>query len=241
MTKSFWIAGKHAVIESIKNPKRKVIKVIGPSNSDLEELSKERKIIFEEISNSKVRKLLESESINHQNYLALIEELPKLSLKDLFEDSSISTLVLLDNITDTRNIGSIIRSCVCFGVDAIIVEKRVFKNSSVQMHKTASGAMEYINIIEVSNIQNALIEAKKNSFFIYGMDSNATLDISDMELSPKVAFVFGSEEKGLKNNIKNSCDYLIKIKNDNKITSLNVSNACSATLAISNHIKKRNK
>ena len=239
MTKNFWIAGKQAVIESIKNPKRKVIKVIGIKNSELEELSKQKRIDFEEISNSKIKKFLRSETINHQNYLALVEELPKLNLKNLFEDVSISCLVLLDGITDTRNIGSIIRSCVCFGVNTIIVEKRAFKNTSVQMYKTASGAMEYINIIEVSNIQNALMEAKKNSFFIYGMDSNASLDISDMELAKKIVFVFGSEEKGMKHSIKNSCDYLIKIKNDNKITSLNVSNACSATLAISNHLKKK--
>ena len=239
MTKNFWIAGKQAVIESIKNPKRKVIKVIGIKNSELEELSKQKRIDFEEISNSKIKKFLRSETINHQNYLALVEELSKLNLKNLFEDVSISCLVLLDGITDTRNIGSIIRSCVCFGVNTIIVEKRAFKNTSVQMYKTASGAMEYINIIEVSNIQNALMEAKKNSFFIYGMDSNASLDISDMELAKKIVFVFGSEEKGMKHSIKNSCDYLIKIKNDNKITSLNVSNACSATLAISNHLKKK--
>ena len=153
MTKNFWIAGKQAVIESIKNPKRKVIKVIGIKNSELEELSKQKRIDFEEISNSKIKKFLRSETINHQNYLALVEEFPKLNLKNLFEDVSISCLVLLDGITDTRNIGSIIRSCVCFGVNTIIVEKRAFKNTSVQMYKTASGAMEYINIIEVSNIQ----------------------------------------------------------------------------------------
>jgi 23S rRNA (guanosine2251-2'-O)-methyltransferase len=239
MTKSFWIAGKHAVIESIKNPKRKVIKVIGTKNSELEELSKEKRIDFEEISNSKVKKFLQSETINHQNYLALVGEFPKLDLKEVLKNKSLHSLVLLDNITDTRNIGSIIRSCVCFGVDAVIVEKRSFKSTSVQMHKTASGALEYMTIVEVSNLQNAILEAKKNSFFIYGMDSNATLDISDIALSEKIAFVFGSEEKGLKHMIKNNCDYLIKIKNDNKINSLNVSNACSATLAISNHIKKK--
>ena len=86
MTKNFWIAGKQAVIESIKNPKRKVIKVIGTKNSELEELSKEKRIDFEEISNSKVKKFLQSETINHQNYLALVGELPKLDLKEVLKN-----------------------------------------------------------------------------------------------------------------------------------------------------------
>lgn len=239
MAKNFWIAGKHAVIESIKNPKRKVLKILGLKNSDLSKLAKINNISFEEISTSKVKLYLKSETINHQNYLALIEETNKIELKDFLKDDSITNLVLLDNITDTRNIGSIIRSCVCFGVNGIIVDKRIFKNNSVQMYKTASGAIEYINIIEVSNIQNAIMEIKKNSFFVYGMDSNATMDISEIEFTKKIAFIFGSEEKGLGYTVKSKCDYLIKIKNDNKINSLNVSNACSATLAISNYIKKK--
>ena len=239
MAKNFWIAGKHAVIESIKNPKRKVLKILGIKNSDLSELAKINNINFEEISSSKVKAYLKSETINHQNYVALIEETTKIELKDFLKDDSVTNLVILDNITDTRNIGSIIRSCVCFGVNGIIVDKRIFKNNSVQMYKTASGATEYINIIEVSNIQNAIIEIKKNSFFVYGMDSNATMDISEIEFAKKIAFVFGSEEKGLRYTVKSSCDYLIKIKNDNKINSLNVSNACSATLAISNYVKKK--
>lgn len=239
MKKNFWIAGKQAVLESIKNPNRNVLKVIGSLNSDLENICNSKNISFEQISVSKIKKFLNSESVNHQNHLALIEELDLITVKDLLKNNSVESIIILDGVTDTRNIGSIIRSCVCFGIDAVIVDQRIFRRNNIHLYKAASGAMEYMNIIEVSNIKNAISELKKNSFFIYGMDANASTDISKISWPKKTVFVFGSEDEGLKFSIKNECDYLIKIQNNSKIDSMNVSNACSSTLAIYNYIKKR--
>ena len=105
------------------------------------------------------------------------------------------------------------------------------------MHKTASGAMEYIPIFAVSNVVNAIDILKKNNFWIYAMDGKANNSIFKEKFSTKVSFVFGSESDGMRKIVLNHSDNILFIPMKNKIDSLNVSNAVAATLAIYNSIK----
>ena len=154
---TFLIAGKHAVTEALKNPNRKVHKVLLTEDS--------KKTLYKENQNSNILKdikifyktkkeldrLCAKEEISHQGLIAEIEHLQNISLKEyLFsrQDQKDTILVALEDVTDPRNIGSIIRSAASFNIDGIIVKERSFPSESKYLYKSASGCIEHINIFE---------------------------------------------------------------------------------------------
>lgn len=240
--KTFWICGSHSVNESIKNSKRKIYEVVCKENSLTEQLCNKYKIKYRYYKKRDENKLLGNNAqIAHQCTFAKIDPLPTFELKNICLAKE-SNLLALENITDVRNIGSIVRTAVCFNIRAIIIEKKNFKSNSVEIYKSASGALEHIDICLVSNLNQALNELKKLNYFIYGLDSNYGEEFNETNISTYGnIFVLGAEGKGLKELTKKNCDFYIKINIANKIGSLNVSNACSAALAIFNYISDKKK
>lgn len=240
--KTFWICGHHTVNESIKNLKRKVIRVICKQGSETEKLCNTHDIKYQHYKHKDENKIIKNkDQIAHQNTFALIEDLPNQNLKEISQSSRVN-FIALENITDVRNIGSIIRTAVCFGVQGLIIEKKNFKSDSMEIYKSSSGAMEYINIYAVSNLNQSLRDIKKKNFFIYGFDSNHGGDFNEHTIEKyNNVFVLGSEGSGLKELTKKNCDFLIKLNMANTIESLNVSNACSAALGIFNYISNKKK
>ena len=179
---SFFIVGKHAVIEALKNPERKVLRLFLTEESKKtihrisprKNLLKDQKIYFK--TKKELDKYSKNEGIQHQGLIAEIEHLEEIQLKKFIQDKSNSTLVCLDEITDPRNIGSIIRSAASFGIDGIIIKERLYPSESKLMYKSASGAIENINIFNVSNINTTLKYLRENNFWIYGFDSNSEKD-----------------------------------------------------------------
>lgn len=243
-TGAFWIGGKHAVLSAIKNPKRKMHKLIitEENQKDFNPKNFNKKILIETKDKKEIDKIFISENIVHQGVAAEIESIPTVELKEYFKSTSNSknTLVVLDDITDQRNIGSIIRSCSAFNIDAVILLEKNYNPKNKMMYKSASGAMELVKIIPVSNITNALEILKKNNYWVYGLDGNAKENIEDQKWSNQNVFVFGSEGDGLRRLVKENCDHLIKIQINKEIESLNVSNAVSTTLGIFRLLEKKN-
>lgn len=243
-TGAFWIGGKHAVLSAIKNPKRKINKLIitEENQKDFNLKNFNKKILIETKDKKEIDKIFISENIVHQGVAAEIESIPTVELKEYLKSKSNSknTLVVLDDITDQRNIGSIIRSCSAFNIDAVILLEKNYNPKNKMMYKSASGAMELVNIIPVSNITNALEVLKKNNYWVYGLDGNAKENIEDQKWSDQNVFVFGSEGDGLRRLVKENCDYLIKIQINEEIESLNVSNAVSTTLGIFRLLERKN-
>ena len=245
MTKEqfYIIGGKHAVIESIKNSKRYIKTIFANSekNYQLIKSINQRNIKTELALGTSFNKLFIDKEFVHQGFAALVSPLENLDLETFIqsdlENKKRSVFIILDGIEDDRNIGSIIRSSSALGADGIIINKREFRNKSFHMHKTASGAMEYIPIFAVSNVVNAIDILKKNNFWIYAMDGKANNSIFKEKFSMKVSFVFGSESDGMRKIVLNHSDNILFIPMKNKIDSLNVSNAVAATLAIYNSIK----
>jgi 23S rRNA (guanosine2251-2'-O)-methyltransferase len=245
MTKEqfYIIGGKHAVIESIKNSKRYIKTIFANSekNYQLIKSINQRNIKIELALGTSFNKLFIDKEFVHQGFAALVSPLENLDLETFIqsdlENKKRSVFIILDGIEDDRNIGSIIRSSSALGADGIIINKREFRNKSFHMHKTASGAMEYIPIFAVSNVVNAIDILKKNNFWIYAMDGKANNSIFKEKFSTKVSFVFGSESDGMRKIVLNHSDNILFIPMKNKIDSLNVSNAVAATLAIYNSIK----
>ena len=230
------IAGKHAVTEALKNPKRTVLKVfltedskkiLNKENHNLN-LLKSIKLFYK--TKKELDRLCSKENISHQGLIAEIEHLDQINLKDyikISENKKNITLVALEEVTDPRNIGSIIRSAVSFNIDGLIVKERSFPSESKLLYKSASGCIEHINIFEVSNINTALKYLKTKNFWVAGFDINANKNFIDHDWAGNHVLLFGSEGYGLKyQTIKNS-DFILKIDINKKIESLNISNSAA--------------
>ena len=159
---SFFILGQHAVIEALRNPKRKVLRVFltEESKKNIHRKSPKKNLLSDVKVYFKTKKELDKysnkENLLHQGFVAEIEHLEKPILKEYIKEKKDVTLVCLDGVTDPRNIGSLIRSAASFNIDGIIIKERSFPSESKLMYKSASGCMEHINIFKVSNINTTL-------------------------------------------------------------------------------------
>jgi 23S rRNA (guanosine2251-2'-O)-methyltransferase len=135
--------------------------------------------------------------------------------------------VALEEVTDPRNIGSIIRSAVSFNMDGIIVKERSYPGESKLLYKSASGCTELINIFEVSNINTALKYLKSKNFWISGFDSKSKKDFTQHDWTGNNVLLFGSEGYGLNYQTKKNSDFLFRININEKVESLNISNSAS--------------
>tara|TARA_B100001250_G_scaffold104726_1_gene88337 strand:+ start:69 stop:827 length:759 start_codon:yes stop_codon:yes gene_type:complete len=241
---SFLIVGKHAVIEALKNPKRKVLRIFLTEESKKtihresqnKNLLKNIKIFFK--TKKELDNYCKNDGTQHQGFVAEIEHLEKLELKDFIKKKDNLTLVCLNEVTDPRNIGSIIRSAASFNIDGLIFKERHFPSDSKLMYKSSSGCMEHINVFTVSNINTTLKYLRDNNFWIYGLDSKSDMDFTKIDWKGNIVLLFGSEGFGIKKHTEKYTDFLIKIKINEKIESLNVSNSASIVFHHINQHKK---
>ena len=223
---TFYIVGRHAVTAALKNPKRRVLRVFLTEeskknihrNSQNVNLLKNIKIYYK--TKKELDKYCAREGIMHQGFVAEVEHLEKLVLKD-FVDQNLRknniNLVALDGITDPRNIGSIIRSAASFGIDGIIVKERSFPMESKLLYKSASGCTELINIFEVTNLNTSLKYLKSKNFWISGFDTDGSKNFAENDWKGKNVLLFGSEGEGLKFQIKKNADFLFFIDINKKV------------------------
>ena len=139
----------------------------------------------------------------------------------------------------TRNIGSLIRSAVSFNIDGVIIKERNFPSESKLMYKAASGAIEYINIFEVSNINSTLKNLKEKNFWVYGFDGDGKEDFTDIEWKGNNILLFGSEGSGMHKHTSKYADFLVKIRINEKIESLNISNSAAIVFHHLSYLKKK--
>ena len=245
---SFLIAGKHAVTEALKNPNRKVLKVflheeskknINRENQNLN-LLKDVKIFYK--TKKELDRLCSKDEISHQGLVAEIEHIDQISLKDYLnenEKKKYFTFVALEEVTDPRNIGSIIRSAASFNIDGIIVKERSFPSESKLLYKSASGTIELINIFEVSNLSTTLKYLKTKNFWVSGFDKNGTGELTKHSWVGNNILLFGSEGYGLKHQTIKNSDFLMKIDISKKVESLNISNSAAIVFHYINSFKKK--
>ena len=149
--------------------------------------------------------------------------------------------IVLEDVTDPRNIGSIIRSAVSFNIDGIIVKERSFPAKSKLLFRSASGGTEYINIFKVSNINTSLKYLKTRDFWVSAFDVSAKKNFHEREWKGRNALLFGSEGYGLKHQTIKNSDFQFKI-DINNMESLNISNTVSIVCYhINQEIKKKTK
>jgi 23S rRNA (guanosine2251-2'-O)-methyltransferase len=246
---TFLIAGKHAVTEALKNPNRNVLKVFLTEDSK-KKLNKENqnfnllknvKIFYK--TSKELDRLCSKEQISHQSLIAEIEHLEEISLKEFInssKDKKNLTLVVLEEVTDPRNIGSIIRSAASFNIDGIIVKERSFPSESKLLYKSSSGSVEYTKIFEVSNINTTLKYLKANNFWVCAFTKDGEKDFTKHDWNGYNVLLFGSEGYGLKYQTTKNSDFLLKININKNIESLNISNSAAVVFHyINNLIKKK--
>ena len=237
--RSFFIIGKHAVIGALKNTNRRVLRVFLTEESkknihrenSKKDLLKSVKIYFK--TKKELDKYVGNEELLHQGYVAEVEHLDELVLKEFIKNKNNLTLACLNEVTDPRNIGSVIRSAASFNIDGIIVKDRHFPDESKLMYKSASGCMEHINIFEVANINSTIKNLRENNFWIYGFDSKGEKNFNEIKWNGNSVLLFGSEGFGIRKHTSKYIDFFVKIKINKNIESLNISN--SAAIAF-NHI-----
>jgi len=241
---SFLIIGQHAVIEALRNPKRKVLKVFlteeskknihrkNPKKNVLEDV----KVYFK--SKKELDKYTTKEQLMHGGYVAEIEHLDKPELKDFIKGKNKLTFVCIDEVTDPRNIGSLIRSAASFNIDGLIVKERQFPSDSKLMYKSASGSMEHLNIFEVSNINSTLKNLREKNFWVYGFDTKGEKNFTNVKWGGKNVLLFGSEGHGMREHTSKYTDFLVKIDINNRIESLNISNSAAIVFHHLSYLKK---
>jgi 23S rRNA (guanosine2251-2'-O)-methyltransferase len=247
---TFYIVGKHAVIEALKNPKRKVLRVFLTEeskknlNRENQHLNLLKNINIFYKRKKELDKYCSRDAINHQGLVAEVEHLERFSIKDFINDNSNRNninLVALEEVSDPRNIGSIIRSAASFNMDGIIVKERSYPNESKLLYKSASGCIELINIFEVSNINTALKYLKSKNFWVSGFDSKSKKDFTQHDWTGNNVLLFGSEGYGLNYQTKKNSDFLFQVDISKKVESLNISNAASVVFHYINNLRKKTK
>ena len=186
-------------------------------------------------------RLCSKEQISHQGLIAEVEHIDQISIKEylkLNENKKNIIFIALEEVTDPRNIGSIIRSAVSFNISGIIVKERSFPRESKLLYKSASGCVEHINIFEVSNINTTLKYLKTKNFWICGFDKDGKKDFTTHDWNENSVLLFGSEGYGLKYQTSKNSDFLLKIQINKKIESLNISNSVAVVCHYIDNLKK---
>ena len=232
---TFLIVGKHAVLEALKNPLRKIERIFVTEDAQ-KKLNRENQSLnlFKSISVFyKSRKELDNlcgrDQTSHQGLIAEVEQLEEITLKDFVLENKKKNinLIALEEVTDPRNIGSIIRSAVAFNIDGIIVKERSFPSKSKLLYKSASGGAEHINIFKVSNLNTALKFLKTKEFWISAFDISSEKDFTKNNWKGKNVLLFGSEGYGVKAKTLENSDFRFRVKMNDNIESLNISNTVS--------------
>jgi len=232
---TFFIVGKHAVVEALKNPRRKIEKVfltedaqknLNRENQTLN-LFKNTHVFYK--SRRELDNICGRDEVAHQGLVAEVEQLDECSLKDFVRETNKKNInfIALEEVTDPRNIGSILRSAASFNIDGIIVKDRSFPSKSKLLYRSASGGAEHINIFKESNINTSLRYLKTQNFWISAFDASAKKDFTDHKWGNKNVLLFGSEGFGLKHQTLKNSDFQFKITINKNMESLNISNSVS--------------
>ena len=232
---TFLIVGKHAVLEALKNPNRKIERVFLTEdaqkklNRENQNLNLFKKINVFYKSRKELDNLCGRDETAHQGLVAEVEQLEEVTLKEFIIENKKKNinLLALEEVTDPRNIGSIIRSAVAFNIDGIIVKERSFPSKSKLLYKSASGGAEHIKIFQVSNVNTALKYLKTKNFWVSAFDVSAQKDFTKHNWNGKNILLFGSEGYGIKAKTLENADFKFRVNMNNNIESLNISNTVS--------------
>ena len=230
-TKDILIYGKHPIELALANPKRHIRELYYLKEA-FQGLKVSGNIKTKCVDRSFLDGLVGRDTL-HQGLVARVDPLPAVSLSDLLKnlkDEEKAVVILLDQVTDPHNVGAILRSGIAFDAAAVVMPEAGAPDETGVLAKSASGALELIPLVRVTNLIRAMEKLKEEGFWCIGLDGYAKQSITGTKLPQKCAFVMGSEGSGMRRLTRENCDYCIKLPMNPAIESLNVSNAAALTL-----------
>jgi 23S rRNA (guanosine2251-2'-O)-methyltransferase len=219
--------GIHTVVEALKNPKRRFIKLVGTENGvlrlkEMVDLPVAAEIVKPEL----IGRQLPKDAV-HQGVLLIAQPLDAMDIGGIPGDGLV---LALDQVTDPHNVGAILRSAAAFGVAAVIVTGRNSPEVTGVLAKAASGALEHVPFVEVRNLAKALEDLGARGFQRIGLDSEGAEPLDAVKIRRPLCLVLGAEGKGLRPVTQDACDVVARLEMPGAIQSLNVSNAAAVCL-----------
>jgi 23S rRNA (guanosine2251-2'-O)-methyltransferase len=238
--------GRHAVLAAIRNADRPCHRLVGtPEAIEAlraeagDALAERRGLGIEHADKRGLARLVRDEAV-HQDLVLEAGPLPDLDEEDLIRaiaPDAPALVLVLDRITDPRNVGAILRSAAAFGAAGVVLTERHAPGETGALAKAAAGAMDLLPVARVVNLARALQRLKEAEFWVYGLDGDAPEGIERVADAPRAALVLGSEGEGLRRLTRETCDKLVRIDLPGRrdparriVDSLNVSNAAAVAL-----------
>ena len=239
--------GIHPVYEALVANRRRIFEIFLEKEkksrrlAQLVSLAGARGILQTTVAASELKSL--AGAAGHQGVAARVGPYPLTAVSKMLlkaeADERKHFVLMLDNVLDPQNLGAIIRTALCVGIDSIVLPKDRCVRPTPSVSKASAGALEHIKLIQVTNLVNAIKECKNNGLWIYGLAKDAEQSIYKTDLSGSIAIVLGGEQKGIRPLVKKKCDFLVSIPQQGPIDSLNASVA--ASIAMYESFRQRDK
>lgn len=237
---AIWIYGVHAATAALGNPARQCRRLLvtadtQQSHGDRLAAAADRNPAppaIEIVARQDIEARLPRDAV-HQGVALEADPLDEISLDALCHDlkgEERACVVALDQVTDPRNVGAVLRAAASFGARAVIVTERHAPGASGALAKAAAGALERLPLIRVTNLSRALGDLKQAGFWCAGLDGQAETDLGAVDLPARLVLVMGSEGAGLRRLSRENCDYMLRIPIAPESESLNIATAAAVAL-----------
>lgn len=229
------VYGKNTVIELIK-AEHEILELYVTDNllkreEALEKLLKDKKINYHIVDKKKLDQMTDG---NHQGIIARIAPFKYYDISDMLNDAhklgEQPFLLILDGLEDPHNLGAILRTAECCGVHGVIIPKNRSVSLNATVAKLSVGAIKYVKVAQVTNLNQTIKELQKNGLWVYACDMDGVIDYRKMDAKVPLAIVVGGEGKGISRLVKENSDLVIRLPMRGKISSLNASVAASIVL-----------
>lgn len=230
---ALWLYGRHAVVAALENPSREVDRLLATQEAWQKlEGQVDHRSRLEVVDRDTLDRIVGPEAV-HQGLAAKVRPLEHLVIEDLLEripQTEPVQLLVLDEVTDPRNVGAVLRSAAAFGAAGVVVTRHNAADETGALAKAASGALDVVPIAEASNLRRGLEQLKEARIWCLGLDHPAPARLGDQEPPDRLAWVLGAEGRGLRRLTAETCDSLVEIPISPAMESLNVSNAAAVAL-----------
>ena len=225
-----FVEGRNAVLELLESEKdiNKILIQSGEKHGSIMKIiakAKANGVVVQEVQRRKLDEM--STSNNHQGVIAIVPPFQYVEVDDILDEAKKRGeepfIIILDGIEDPHNLGSIIRTAETAGVHGVIIPKRRAASVNATVAKTSAGAVEYMKIARVNNINDTINELKEKGVWICGTDMNTDTLHYEQDYKMPIAIIIGNEGKGISRLTKENCDFFVKIPMKGKISSLNAS------------------
>ncbi|PBB05265.1 23S rRNA (guanosine(2251)-2'-O)-methyltransferase RlmB [Salimicrobium humidisoli] len=224
-----WITGKNAVLEALKaeRPINKIFisdQLQQQAAKKFEAAAKNNNILVQRVPKQKIDQLVDG---NHQGVAASVAAYEYSDMEDLFslaaERGEEPFFLILDELEDPHNLGSILRTADASGVHGVIIPKRRSVGLTAVVAKTSAGAVEHVPVVRVTNLARTIDELKERFVWVVGTAADGAEDYRDLEGTLPLALVIGNEGKGISRLTKEKCDWLVRLPMNGHVESLNAS------------------